>query len=573
MKLRRRDFLKSTGAAASLLAVPSLFKAYQNTTQQQSTQNVLEHLHPFNDREVAELLAKQVNAPGERWHGGVTDEYQIPNAHATCWFIVKCANAYNTSFSQYYRAAALEQPMVRAMECLRNVQYEDGTVDLHVSNFQSPPDTGFIVNYLSPVYKVLREVNSPGLTQGLDALEAFLANTGKCLATGGIHTPNHRWVVCSALAWIHTFFPDQRYMDRINNWLGEGIDMDSDGQYTEGSVGIYSAVCNDMFLTMGRLLDRPDLFDYVRKNLDMTLYYIQPGGEVLTDASGRQDAARIQTVFRYYYTYRHFAIRDRNAEYAAVCRLIEARMPEQITRYMSQLLEDPIFQNPLLEPSEIPQDYSRRFPHSGIFRIRRGRMDISVIEQNPTFLVYMKGGAVLQSVRLHAAFFGPRGQFAAEQAVLEGDTIILKRSHTHGYYQPFPKDKRPRTGSWEEMPRDRRERTGLQTLNQTISITEADGKVTMDIAVDGTAHVPLAMEMSFRDGGELTGIIPDEFVEHSYFLENGTGTYTLGDDAITFGPGIAEHYWSQTHWSLPKQEGKSVYITGFTPFTHTIQLS
>ncbi|MBD3274111.1 MAG: twin-arginine translocation signal domain-containing protein [Candidatus Marinimicrobia bacterium] len=573
MKLNRRSFLKTTGTAAALIATPpALWSSAQNSGRQR-TEEALQLLAPYADREVAELLPMQIHAPEARWHGGVVDEYQIPNASSTCWFIVRLANAYNTPYSEYYRSKEIEKPLIQAMKCLHNVQYDDGTVDLHVSNFHSPPDTGFIVNYLSPVYKVLREENPPGLRQGLNALETFLANTGKCLASGGIHTPNHRWVVCSALAWLHTFFPDRRYLDRIENWLGEGVDMDADGQYTEGSVGIYSAVCNDMFLTMGRLLDRPELFEYVRKNLDMTLYYIQPGGEVLTDASGRQDAARIQTVFRYYYAYRHFAIRDENPTYAAACRLMESHMPEQLTRYISQLLEDPIFREPLVEPTHIPDNYSRRFPHSGIFRIRRGETDISVIEQNPTFLVYMKGGSVLQSVRLHAAFFGPRGQFAAEQAVVEGDTIILKRSHTHGYFQPFPKEKRPDTGSWEEMPRDQRERTGLQTLNQTISITETDGNVTMEIEVDGTAHVPLAVEMSFRDGGELSGTIPDEFVEHSYFLKSGMGTYTVGDDTITFGPGIAEHYWSQTHMSLPKQDGQSVYITGLTPFKHTIEFS
>ncbi len=571
MKLHRREFLKHTGIASSLLVAPSLLWSAQNKAARDSAADVLEYLAPFNDAEVQEFLPMQVNAPGERWHGGVINEYEIPNTSSTCWFIVKLANAYNTRFSRYYRAEELEQPLVRAMECLRNVQYDDGTIDLHVSNFHSPPDTGFLVNYLAPIYKVLLQADQPGLRQGISALETFLVNSGKCLATGGIHTPNHRWVVCSALSWLHTFFPDQRYLDRIDNWLGEGIDMDPDGQYTEGSVGIYSAVCNDMFLTMGRLLDRPGLFDYVRRNLDMTLYYIQPYGEVLTDASGRQDAARVGTVFRYYATYRHFAIRDNNPEYAAVCRLIEEQMPGDITRYMSQLLEDPIFREEMVTPGSVPDDYSRRFAHSGIFRIRRGNTDLSVIEENPTFMVYMKGKSVLQSVRLHTAFFGPRGQFAAEETSVEGETIVLRRSHTHGYFQPFPKEKRPGTGSWEDMPREQRERTGLQTMNYIISIAENEGKVTMDITVEGTDHVPLAMEMSFREGGELTGTIPDEHVENSWFLESGTGTYTTDQDTITFGPGIAEHKWSQTHWSLPKQDGNSVYITGFTPFKHTIE--
>ena len=66
-----------------------------------------------------------------------------------------------------------------------------------------------------------------------------------------------------------------------------------------------------MFTVIGRLLDRPEIQEYARKNLAMSMYYIQPGGEVLTDASGRQDSAYQAFVDQYYYAYRYYAIKDR----------------------------------------------------------------------------------------------------------------------------------------------------------------------------------------------------------------------------------------------------------------------
>ena len=42
------------------------------------------------------------------------------------------------------------------------------------------------------------------------------------------------------------------------------IDLDPDGQYSERSVGS-THVCNEMFITMGRLLNRSDLLDVARK--------------------------------------------------------------------------------------------------------------------------------------------------------------------------------------------------------------------------------------------------------------------------------------------------------------------
>jgi len=574
MKIQRRTFLKKTGATATaFFVVPSAVRSYGSSKRGGSTKHILKKLSKINNSQIESLFKKQVNKPGDRWNGGVINTYDIPNVHSTNDFIVQLGSAYASPFSNYHLSAKLEKPLERAINCILNVQHEDGTIDLHSTNFHSTPDTAFIVNYLSPVYVVLKRLNSPRLAEFIDKMEKFLYNTGKCLAVGGVHTANHRWVVCSALARINSFFSNQTYIDRIDQWLSEGIDQDPDGQYSERSVSVYSPTCNDMFLTMGRLLKRPELLDVVRKNLNMTLFYIQPGGEVLTNASERQDQAQTGYVNGYYYTYRYFAIRDKNPVFAAVCNLIENKMPEKLTRYMSLMLEDSIFDQEMPAPGKIPDNYFKRFAHSGVFRIRRGNIDVSVIEQNPTFLLFMKGSAVLQSLRLHASFFGTRGQFIAEEVELEGKKIILKKSKTHGYFQPFPEDRRIGDGDWDKTPRSDRKMSEIQKLNYTVSITESSGKVSIEMEIEGTPHVPVSLEMSFRAGGELHGVVPDKHTEDSYFLENGMGQYNCGNDVIAFGPGAATHKWAQIRGMPPKQNGKSVYITGYTPFRHTIELS
>ena len=572
MNKHRRNFIKQSGIAATALAtVPTI--AWSQLSDENGSEQILKKLSKINDAYIEDLLARQVNNPGDRWEGGVIDQYNLPNANTTCWFIVRVASAYAIKYSEYHLSTKLERPLERAVNCMLNVQHKDGTIDLHTTNFHSTPDTAFLVNYLSPVYVVLMRLNRPGLQGFISKLESFFSNAGKCFLVGGIHTANHRWVVCAALARVNSFFPNQEYVARIDEWLSEGVDMDPDGQYTEQSVSIYSPTCDDMFLTIGRLLNRPGLLHVVRKNLEMTLYYIQPGGEVLTDASGRQDNAQIGYLNRYYYTYKYFAIKDGNAVFAAVCDLIEEQMPEKISRFISFLLEDPIFEKSLPASAGIPDSYFKRFSHSGVFRIRRGTTDISVIEQNPTFLSFMKGNAVMQSMRLAAAFFGSRGQFIAEKCEVVGEKIILSRTHTHGYYQPFPADKRVGDGDWDKMPRSERPTSELQTINYQISIIESNGKLSIDISIDGTDHVPVSLEMSFRKGGELSGVTPDKHNEDSYFLESGNGEYKHGNNMIKFGPGVTTHKWAQMRGMLPKQEGLSVYLTGYTPFKHTIELS
>jgi hypothetical protein len=465
------------------------------------------------------------------------------------------------------------KPMDRAMQCLLNVQYSDGTIDLHTTNFHSTPDTAFIVNYLSPVLVILQGLERPELEGLTGKMSSFLYNTGRCLLVGGIHTPNHRWVVCSALARLNSFFPSQKYIDRIDEWLSEGIDMDADGQYTEKSVSIYSPVCDQMFLTVGRLLNRPEMYDVVRKNLEMTLYYIQPGGEVLTDASGRQDAARTGYLNRYYYAYRYFAIKDRNPVFSAVCHMIETQMPELIAGQLPDLLEDPVFEEELISPTKIPDNYFKRFEHSGVFRIRRGNSDISIIENNPTFLSFMKGKAVMQSMRLAAAFFGSKGQFISEETAFDGSSVVLSSFEKHGYFQPFPKDHIPEDGSWHKMPREMRDLSEPQIMQVRVAIRESMGKVGVELQIDGTENIPVSCEMSFRAGGELSGVSKVKNTEDSYFLDSEMGAYKYGDDIIKFGPGIVSHKWAQMRGMLDKQDGISVYLTGYTPFKHIIEIS
>ena len=153
-----------------------------------------------------------------------------------------------------------------------------------------------------------------------------------------------------------------------------------------------------------------------------------------------------------------------------------------------------------------------------------------------------------------------------------GETIVLTMSETHGYYQPFPEDKRTADGDMKKMPREERAMSEVQTLDYRIEISESGGRAKVAISIVGTPHVPVSLEMSFRSGGTLEGVVADKNLEGASFLENGMGRYVHGNDSISFGPGIAKHKWAEIRGMLPKQSGESVYITGYTPFRHTLEL-
>jgi hypothetical protein len=150
---------------------------------------------------------------------------------------------------------------------------------------------------------------------------------------------------------------------------------------------------------------------------------------------------------------------------------------------------------------------------------------------------------------------------------------VLSAFKKHGYFQPFPEECRPEDGSWDRMPREMRELSEPQVIEFRVTIRESGGKASIEMQIDGTEHIPVSCEMSFRAGGELIGVTADKFMEDSYFLESGMGAYKHGEDIIKFGPGTLSHKWAQMRGMLAKQDGVSVYFTGYTPFNHIIELS
>ena len=567
----RRNFIKNSGLIFSMMAIEANFLL--DDKGEVLRDELLKKISSLNDEIIESLLLKQISDPGGRWDGGVKDIYEVPHAHATMNFVIKLSSAYASPFSKFYLSNRLRKAITKAMKCIVLVQHDDGTIDLHSTNFHSTPDTAFFVNYLSPVYIVLKNLDQLKLKDLISYFEIFLKKTSKCLLIGGAHTANHRWVICSALARLNSFFPSSTLIDRIETWLSEGVDLDPDGQYTEKSVGAYSPVCNEMFITMGRLMNRDDLLDVARKNLNMTLYYIQPGGEVLTDASGRQDSENISDVAGYYYSYLYFSHRDKNPVYAAVCDFIENKLPHKLTPFITYLLEDQSFRNKRISATQFPKQYFKRFKYSGVFRIRQSNFDVSIIENNPTFLSLIKGSAVLQSIRLGSTFFGSRGQFTAENVEVKKNQIILTKSVKHGYFQPFPKNKIIGDGIYSKMPREERRLSEPQVINYNLIITILDKRIQLSIEVTGTEHVLVSLEMNFRKGGKLSGVISDKNRSDSYFLKEDWGTYEKDDNVITFGPGKIEHQWGTMRGMQEKPNGNTVYINGHTPFKHLIEIS
>lgn len=524
----------------------------------------------LNDKQINDNPNPQITDPQSPDLGAICDGDGIPNALSTGGYMSLWAISVSCPESIHYASSILIQSIEKGAQYLTRVQHSDGTIDLLGSNFHSPPDTAFSVDNVAVAYQLISAVK--GAEKALIPLKKYLLKAGEALIVGGIHTPNHRWVVAAALLKLHAIWPDKRYVARAEEWLLEHIDIDPDGQYTEKSAGGYTAIVNRMLIEMAKGLKRPEILDAVRKNLNMTMYYVHPNGEVVTEASNRQDKGTIKFLNSYYYSYRYLALLDKNGEFAAMCRLIEKSSAYANSEHLNHFLLEPELWKELPAVKSLPTNYVKSFPYSGIVRIRRGQWDTTILSNNPGFLTFHKGNAVLQGMRIAASFFG-KGQFQSSEIKQDGNQWILKNALEGPYYQPYPKDKIDPQGDLSKMPRIMRPKSEVQNLNYQVEISEHEDGINIDFDIKGTEGVPVTLELIFRPGGKLKGVNPIAGKLNSNLFADKEGSYSVGEDTIKFSPGLVVHKGINLRGALPSVEAPTVYLTGITPFKHTLKLS
>lgn len=506
--------------------------------------------------------------------------------------------------------AAMEHAafLAEIMNCSLN---GDGT--LNTVNIASPPDTGFVVNRIGSLLILLYRRKPDGGTGIVTPLKNYMLKASEALLTGGVHTANHRWVISAALAYGHHFLKKPGYVRRIDGWLAEGIDIDSDGQFSERSSGIYSPVIVEALIRIARLLDKDELIDIARRHLETMLYYLHPDGRLDTLSSRRQDVACPASPERYYLPYLFMAARDSNGQFAGAAKLIAEGGITKPQEALVGFLGEPELYRPIPPPEPIPQKYHRFFKGSGLVRVRDNRMGASIfgrtdshgvqvsgLSRNATFFSYFNGKASLQSLRIAPLFFSMGYfQFSGIEEIFGGyrlseilevpyfDQLDTDRHDPGGIYPLTSADGR----FWGKMGFAVRKRINLQKLSTRVDIVEEEGGFTITITCSGTGRVPVAIEFSFSREGSISQVasIPQAAPlfqsgvevnsQQPLFLAKEYGEYTCKGDTILFGPGETLHDWTpllqkEVFGITPERMNNEqlVYSTVYTPFTKTIRV-
>ncbi|MEK5033901.1 hypothetical protein MKY96_20785 [Paenibacillus sp. FSL R7-0302] len=566
-----------------------------------------------NDKAVELGIPRQVLDQSNLYYGGTLDPHTgiawVNHTTGTPTDMCYWGAALVNPDSKYYRDEELLDRLKLATEFVLRFQHQDGSISPGWTNYHSPPDTAFVVVGYAQLYQLLAKQEWPPLQPVLDNMLLFLEQSLPVMLTGGVHTPNHRWVMCAALGFLYELFGREEARQRADEWLAEGMDITPDGEWTERSNGIYSAVSDIMLIHAARLLDKPELLDPVRRNLHMMVYLVHPSGEVVTDYSGRQDLGVLHDLSPYYLPYAILARSDKDAVLAGMAEWAGRSLSNpgvcSVNALVRMLLE-PELQQPPEVTAELPVQYEQilngdflregylqrmesaghqgRIYHSRLHtdfgapvaRLRDGATSVTLITETPSFFAMRHGAVRLLAVQLNTSFYP--GFVPMQEMTRLPEGYLLKGVQKKGYYGPVAASLLPPSAAadvspWYLLPHHKRPLTHEQTLSVETEVHKTAEGWTIRLHCEEPAQVMAQLSFNFGGEGNLTSGELQTVHEDYCLWSGGTLRYSYAGDWIELTGGELAHRSRSARESSQQNSCKSVLVNLVTPFDKTFTLT
>ncbi|EIP97706.1 hypothetical protein OpiT1DRAFT_02153 [Opitutaceae bacterium TAV1] len=571
------------------------------------------------------LACQQITDPGHPQTGAIVGTITpltgagLPSAGATSDFVAACAWHYIASRRTGTPETHTEilPRAIAGMDFLIRSQRPGGLIDLQGANYDSAPDTAFVVQMLVPVLasgSKWRNID-PAWNTLSDRIETFVRRTIPGLISGGFHTPNHRWVIASALALAARFVSgvsDKSVADTVNSLLAEGIDIDSEGTFIERSVGVYDAVCDRSLLFLEAFWPTANAAGAGKAavaNLNFDLYLLNNDGTAETGLSRRQDygtrSVPLGLASCYLLAGRTKAGAANRATFEETARFLWIRAAANgqtpgvpTLNWLAHALlgtenDDALIPSappppppsrpaPVTIPAKPLPDFARHFPVNGFWRARRGEFTATIFTDTTRLLHLAFGTAELAGLKISQSYFGV-GLFVGDR-LDAGTTGGVLRSEGRrnprrpGYELPLglpvPKE------DWEKLRHTRPLRPIPPPASELevilLSNTETDGEVLEFVyrTTDGLDNVATQIALDFVPGGvwETADTITRPAAGQVLFLKNGSGRMRYGLDVIEIEGGAHAH----TMWAMRDSETAPAHVrvllTFLTPVEHRFRI-
>lgn len=531
-------------------------------------------------------LRRQVHAPGQRDDGAIIapDTGLADVSHGgTVPLVVGCslvavACERGIAGTPARRALLLERAAAAAAAVAR-AQRPSGLIDLLSTNYDSSPDTGFAVQALCVVLELAAPYADDPAWQPLLATVRQVVRRGVAgiCADGGFHTPNHRWVIASALAQAAAVCPGLDVAATIEAYLAEGVDIDADGAFLERSIGVYDGVTDRSLLLLAERWDAPDVREAVRRNLTLDLHLLHADGTAETGLSRRQDHGTRRVPLGLASCSLHAAALGDDPRFAAAAHLLW-RSADEVGLGDLMWLGWVLLRFGDIGPGDapLPDSFVHLLPVNGAWRARRGALSVTAFRDTSHLLAMSYGAAELVSLRISQTYFGV-GRFVADALTPVDGGVVL---HAYGRHDPrrpareLPLGRPVPPATWQQQMSERRlRRVPPAESSLTLHLRE-DGLALRYRTLDGLDGVTAQVALDVRPGGiwetDDAALMP--VAGQVIFLRRGRGVMRYGDDAIIIEPGADGHRTWQMRHAEPAPDLVRIVLTFRTPIDHAFVL-
>lgn len=492
---------------------------------------------------------------------------------------------YFSNNSKYYNDDNIKNKLVYALDFIKRQIRDSGLIDLRCNNYDSPPDTAFMINQLAyPAYMAKKSDLEFAKDIYLRIIDIIIP-CAKSVAEGGFHTPNHRWVVCSALAQVMDLEPDLcDFSDIMECYFAETIDFNDEGFYSEKSIGVYDTIVNTRFIILaecynGMQYKKSDFINMVEKNLNTRLDFMNNDYTMDTSISTRQDFGKTYYL-ACFNSFLYIALEKNNSEFAkaaitAFNKPIKA-FAQDLCAAIYFFSRHPEWKEKIVELGELRTECDRFMPKTGIYRVKDGKMTATAQIESAEFLNIRNGGVTLAGVRVLLSYFGG-ARYKANKIYAIDNGVELHFYSEHNvsshpaYWMPLG-----RPVSESELPFNNvpdRELKKRPAFNMSVKIIRTQSGFDLHIKTEnGMNGVRFSTEFLFVPNGRIEtdnmsfGMQKDE----TLFLKEGSVMVVNNDDFIRIDGGF------YSHRALSMNDGTNglyrIVLTDFSPIDRVIHI-
>ena len=548
----------------------------------------IEKLYPnvaqLAENKIAALLPYQVLDKESDSYGGFYAEdigfCTASNRDAALFVKLGCW-AYCSKDSTYFNDPLLHERLLMAIRFIDTHRRPSGFVDLTERNYDSPPDTAFLIATVARGAWMARHLSGADRREELDiALAKLLKDCSFALADhGGFHTPNHRWMIVGSLSLAQELYPELNLRPTIDKYLAEGIDLNSAGLYSEKSFG-YSAHINNHLLEFYYAFGEEWILDKIQRNCHGILDMMNADTTFLTNISIRQDNGKKMYPTSFLTCFLAIAHYKQDARIlSAIASILQVSEVNDL-ELLYLFARHPEWKTEVFDVEPLTEDYEKNFTDVGIWKWKQGEMSVTAMTDQIGALSFQYGDIAIPEIRMRALYFTAQKYTASQlQPTENGMTMTLQPTYgagqellMPGYWEPLN-----RPVPFEDLPYNNLDqRTPSPRPNVAYQWTVEKKENGIDLTVESVGGMDkVYSEVEFVIN--LPGILISENgydrldTSRVYQFNHGYLTYRIGTRAVTIGPG---HFGNNNiERVIPQDKNVLKLVVGFElPLKHTFQI-